>query len=91
MTTVHRLLEPPPVSAQAIQIVREPTKATTQLADRAAAFELVLQVEELVVLLVPLIFFLVVEVIVGRERCRHRASFIVGTKEASPAGEASGS
>jgi hypothetical protein len=32
-----------------------------------------------------------VEVIVGRERCRHRASFILGTKEASPAGEASGS
>ena len=51
----------------------------------------VLQVEELVVLLVPRVFLLVAEVIVDREPGRHRASFIAGTKEASPAGEASGS
>jgi hypothetical protein len=74
-----------------LKIVGESTKPSAEICDSAAAFEHVLQVEEFVVLLIPLVFFLVVEVVVDRERGRHRASFIVGTKEACPAGEASGS
>jgi hypothetical protein len=91
VATLDRAFEPPTVEAQAIEILDEAAKTAAQLVDRAATLELVLQVEEFVVLLIPVIALFIVEVVGDVDLVWHRASFIVGTKEASPAGEASGS